>query len=139
MNKMIRLVIADDNPHARHGLRAVLASQPGIEVVGESSHGKEAIALVETMHPDVALLDVRMPIIDGLEATRLIKSRWQGIKVILLSMYAFYEEEAWTSGADAFLVKGCPADELISTILGTNPTKSIKQERTRENHSSKKI
>jgi len=108
MEKLTRLVIADDSPRARHGQRAILAIQPGIEVVGEAGDGKEAISLVEKIQPDGVILDVRMPGMDGLEAARRIKDRWPEIKVIVLSMYATYREEALATGADAFLLKGCP-------------------------------
>jgi len=116
MEKITRLVIADDSPRARHGHRAVLATQPGIEVVGEAGDGKEAVRLVEKIQPDGVILDIRMPGMNGLEATRLIKDRWPEIKVIVLSMYAAYREEALANGADVFLVKGCPVDELLNAI-----------------------
>jgi YesN/AraC family two-component response regulator len=125
MDKITRLIVADDSSHARHGLCAILAAQPGVAIVGEASQGEEALEIVESQHPNVALLDVHMPVMDGIEAARVIKKRWPQVRVILISMYADYQKEALASGADAFLLKGCPADELISTILGTNPTKSI--------------
>jgi DNA-binding NarL/FixJ family response regulator len=116
MEKITRLVIADDSPHARHGQRALLETQPGIEVVGEATDGKEAVRLVEKIQPDSVILDVRMPGMNGLEATRLIKKQWPEIKVIVLSMYAAYQEKALTAGADAFLVKGCSVKELLDAI-----------------------
>jgi DNA-binding NarL/FixJ family response regulator len=116
MEKITRLVIADDSPRARHGQRAVLATQPGIEVVGEAGDGKEAVRLVEKIQPDGVILDVRMPGMNGLEAARRIKDRWPEIKVIVLSMYTAYREEALANGADVFLVKGCPVDELLNAI-----------------------
>ena len=116
MEKTTRLVIADDSPRARHGECAILAIQPGIQVVGEAADGKEAIRLVETIQPDGVILDVRMPGMDGLQASRIIKDRWPEIKVIVLSMYAAYREEALATGADAFLVKGCPTKELLDAI-----------------------
>jgi DNA-binding NarL/FixJ family response regulator len=126
MGKPTRLILADDSPHARHGLRAVLDSQPGIEVTGDASQGEEAIALVEELHPDVALLDVRMPITDGIQATRMIKQRWPKVRVVLISLYADYQVEALATGADAFLVKGCSTEELVTAIVGTQPQKEIK-------------
>ena len=116
--QVIKLVIADDNLHARHGLRAILTSHPGVEVAGEASRGDEAIALVETLQPDVALLDVRMPVTDGVKATRIIKERWPQVRVVLISMYTEYRAEALSTGADAFLVKGCPAEELLAMVTG---------------------
>ncbi len=120
MDKITRLIIADDSPHARSGLRAILMAQPELDIVGEASQGAEALTLVEAQHPHVALLDVRMPVMDGIQAAHAIKKRWPQVRVILISIYADYQKEALESGADAFLVKGCPAKELISTILGSN-------------------
>jgi YesN/AraC family two-component response regulator len=127
MDKKTRLVLADDNSHALHGLRAMLSSQPGLEVAGEASQGDEAIALVEALQPDVALLDVRMPKTDGLQATGVIKKRWPKVRVVLISMYADYKDEALATGADAFLIKGCTAEELLTTILGAQPKKEKKR------------
>ena len=117
MEKLTRLVIADDSPRARRGQCAILAYQPGVKIVGEAADGEEAIRLVETLQPDGIIMDVRMPGLDGLAATRLIKGRWPQIKVIVLSMYATYRAEAIAAGADNFLVKGCPAGELLDAIL----------------------
>ena len=116
MANITRLIIADDSPRARHGERAVLAIQPGIQVVGEAADGQEAIRLVESVHPDGIIMDVRMPGMDGLQASQLIKTRWPQIKVIMLSLYASYRDEAIATGADAFLVKGCPTKELLDAI-----------------------
>lgn len=118
MDKITRLIVADDSPHARHGLCAILTAQPGMLIVGEASQGAEALTMVEMQLPNVALLDVRMPIMDGIEAARAIKKRWPKIKVVLISMYADYRKEALEAGADAFLVKGCPAEELITVVTG---------------------
>ena len=125
MDRITRLIIADDSPHARHGLCAILAAQPGLDIVGEASQGEEALAMIEAQHPNVALLDVHMPVMDGIEAARAIKKRWPQTRVVLISMYADYQKEALASGADAFLVKGCPAEELVSTILGANRRESM--------------
>ncbi len=124
----IHIVIADDNPRALRGLCAILATQPGITIVGKASQGEEALTLVEAQHPQVALLDVCMPVMNGLQATRTIKNRWPQIRVILISMSADPQNNALESGADAFLVKGCPPQDLISTILGSNLTKAKSQQ-----------
>jgi DNA-binding NarL/FixJ family response regulator len=116
MEKITRLVIADDSPHARHGQRALLAIQPGIIVLDEAADGAEAIRLVETLQPNGVIMDVRMPGMDGLQAARLIKSRWPEIKVIIVSMYAAYCDEALATGADAFLEKGCPVADILNAI-----------------------
>jgi YesN/AraC family two-component response regulator len=120
---MIRLIVVDNSPHARHGLCAILATQPGMDIVGEASQGLEALALVEAKQPHVALMDVRMPVMNGIQAAREIKNRWPQVRVILISMYADYQKEALESGADAFLVKGCPAEELVTAIVGPQPKK----------------
>ena len=123
MDRMIRLIVVDNSPHARHGLCAILATQPGMDIVGEASQGLEALALVEAKQPHVALMDVRMPVMNGIQAAREIKNRWPQVRVILISMYADYQKEAVESGADAFLVKGCLAEELVTAIMGTQPQK----------------
>jgi YesN/AraC family two-component response regulator len=74
--------------------------------------------MIQNQVPDVVLMDMKMPVMDGLEATRIIKSRWPDIKVIILSMYSDYLSEARSSGADKFLVKGCSIDEMMSAITG---------------------
>jgi DNA-binding NarL/FixJ family response regulator len=117
MMQHIRVLIADDRLSSRNGLKALLATRPGIEIVGEAADGQEAIQFVEQCRPDVVLMDVRMPLIDGLEATRIIKDRWPEVKVIVLTMYPTHQAEALAAGADAFLVKGCPAEDLLEAIL----------------------
>lgn len=121
--KVTRLLIADDSPRARDGLRAILTTQPGIEIVAEASQGEEAIALVEEHHPDVALLDVRMPVLDGIETARAIKDHWPNVRVVLISLYEDSQAEALSSGADAFLIKGCLAEELLSAVTDSSTTK----------------
>jgi len=116
--KITHLIIADDSPRARDGLRTILTTQPNLEVVGEASQGNEAVLLVEARQPDVVLLDVRMPVLDGVQAARTIKSRWPRIRVVLISLYADYQSQALSAGADAFLVKGCPAAEIITAVIG---------------------
>lgn len=125
MTPTIRVLIADDRPRSRDGLRALLASWPRLEVVGEAGDGREAVRGVETCHPDVVLMDVRMPALDGLAATRLIKERWPQVKVVILTMYPLRRAEALSAGADACLVKGCTTEELLAAIYG--PGESAKE------------
>ncbi len=117
MKQHIRVLIADDRLSSRNGLRALLATQLEIEIVGEAADGREAVHLVEQCQPDVVLMDLRMPVIDGLEATRMIKGRWPQVKVIALTMYSSHQSEALAAGADVFLVKGCSAEDLLEAIL----------------------
>jgi DNA-binding NarL/FixJ family response regulator len=116
MDQGIRVLIADDGTPSRNGLRALLASLPAVEVVREASDGQEAIRLIEDAQPDVVLMDVRMPELDGLRATRLIKRRWPWVRVVVLTLYATYLAEALAAGADSFLVKGCPTEELVNAL-----------------------
>ncbi len=127
--RTIRLIVVDDSLPARHGLCAILAGRQGIEIVGEASQGLDALALVEEKQPQAALLDVRMPVMDGMQAARLIKQRWPQTRVILISMFADHESEALDAGADAFVVKGCPAEELATAIMGEPPPEESRKER----------
>jgi len=112
-----KVLIADDNTRARSGLRLLLSLQPEIEVIGEAVDGPEAVDLVRDRQPNVVLMDVRMPLLDGLEATRRMKAHWPEIRVALTSMIAAHRAKALAAGADAFLVKGCPTEELLAAIL----------------------
>ena len=112
-----RVLIADDQRSVREGLRSVLALSPRMEVVGEAVDGQDAVHLVAERHPDVVLMDIQMPVMDGLEATRLIKSQWPCVRVIVLTIYARYQAKALSAGADVFLVKGCEAQALQEAIL----------------------
>jgi DNA-binding NarL/FixJ family response regulator len=127
MTKRIRVLVADNQPRARQSMKALLAAWSEVEEVGEAASGREAVRLVEAFQPDVALIDVRMPEMDGLEATRLIKAKWPQVKVILLSMYVEYETAAIAAGADAFVAKGDLAKKL-RTILA-DVTRDPEQDR----------
>ena len=116
----LRLLIVDDNATARSGMKALLEATVLHEkelLIFEAATGQEAIEFVETIQPDIVLMDVHMPGLDGIEATRIIKERWTNIRVVVLTMYAAYQDDAMAAGADVFLLKGCTADALLAAIL----------------------
>ncbi|MGD8405673.1 MAG: response regulator transcription factor [Anaerolineales bacterium] len=116
MNTPTKIMVVEDNGRARSALIACISLQAGMRITAEASNGREAIEKIKSSHPDVVILDMQMPVMDGLEATRIIKKRWPNVKVIALTMYQNYQPEALSAGADAFLVKGCSVGELISTV-----------------------
>ena len=118
MNNKLRVLVVDDQESHRKGVMALLEFAEGIEVTHEASNGQEALRMVAAEQPDVVLMDVRMPIMDGLEATRQIKRRWPQVKVIVLTMYASHEAQAMTAGADWFLQKGNVSGSLEDIIRG---------------------
>jgi DNA-binding NarL/FixJ family response regulator len=111
-----KVLITDDRLTSRKGLRALLLTQPDIQVIGEAANGQKAIQFIEQYQPDVVIMDAKMPHMNGLEATRIIKKKWSDIRVIILTMHDDIREEALNAGADGFLVKGCPADQIIQEI-----------------------
>ena len=116
MTECVRVLIADDQPRARQGLKALLATWPQVKEVQEAANGQEALVLVEESQPDLVLMDIRMPKMDGLEATRRIKAKWPQIKIVVLSMYTEYAADALAAGADAFVCKGEPPGKLLATL-----------------------
>jgi DNA-binding NarL/FixJ family response regulator len=114
--RTIKTLIVEDRPRTRQALRALLSTEPTVVVVGESADGAEAIRLIETLHPDLVLMDIAMPGLDGLAATRLIKERWPATRVIALTMYPHYQQMARDAGADLVLSKGDPPERLLAII-----------------------
>jgi YesN/AraC family two-component response regulator len=112
----MNVLIVDDDKASREGLRELIELRPDIRVVGEAIDGEEAIDLVDALRPDLVVMDVQMPKMDGLEATRRIKQRLPDIRVILLTMYREYRAAAERSGADAFLVKGEGIGALLKAL-----------------------
>jgi DNA-binding NarL/FixJ family response regulator len=112
----MQILIADDQPRARQSLKALLATWPTVDWIHEACNGQEAVLAVEEATPDVVVMDARMPDMDGLAATRLIKERWPRVKVVVWSMYPEYESEARLAGADAFVTKGEPPQQLLARI-----------------------
>ncbi len=124
MTERIRVLVVDDQPRARQSLKALLATWPPLAEVREAANGRQAIGRVEESRPDVVLMDARMPEMDGVEATRLIKAQWPQVKVVVLSMYAEYLDQAVAAGADAFIGKGEPPEKLLHTLenMARTPT-----------------
>jgi len=118
MSDRIRVLIADDHIIVRSGLRLLLEAEPDIDVVGEALDGNEALSLVEKHHPDVVLMDISMPGMDGLEATRRIKAGWPEIKVLVLTMHRSdeYFFEMLKAGASGYILKGAETSELIQAV-----------------------
>ena len=114
------MVIADDQQLIRTGLRMILAAEPGIEVVGEASTGTGAVAMTRELRPDVVLMDIRMPDLDGIEATRRILAGSQEPKTSVLILTTFdldeYVYDALRAGASGFLLKDAPTHQLIAGI-----------------------
>jgi DNA-binding NarL/FixJ family response regulator len=114
-----RVVIADDQELVRTGFRVILDSEPDIEVVGEAGNGREAVVAAKQLEPDVVLMDIRMPVLDGLAATRRIVTRPDSRpRVLILTTFDLdeYVFEALRSGASGFMLKDNPADQLITAI-----------------------
>jgi len=115
---MIRVIIADDQALVRGGFHSILAGQDDIEVVGETAEGNETVELVERLQPDVVLMDIRMPGIDGLEATRRIVARGIATRVLVLTTFDVddYVYEAMKAGASGFLLKTTPPRQLADAV-----------------------
>jgi DNA-binding NarL/FixJ family response regulator len=113
-----RVLIVDDNAKVRRELRTVLALAGDVEVLGEAEDGQEAIRQVEALRPDVVVIDLEMPVMDGYEATRQIKTHSPGCRVIALSIHGdeTARQQASRAGVDDFIVKGAPMDSLIRAM-----------------------
>jgi DNA-binding NarL/FixJ family response regulator len=115
---MIRLLLVDDLVIFRQGLAALINLEPDIEIVGEAGNGEEAIILAETLRPDVILMDVRMPICNGVEATKVIHQRFPWIRIMVLT--TFDEDEyicqSLQNGALGYILKSTPSQQLATTI-----------------------
>lgn len=116
--KPARLVIADDHDLVRSGLRALLTGVPNLQVLGEAANGREALELCRRFEPDLVLMDVRMPEMDGLAATRAIKHRYPRTSVLVLTIHEnqSYMLEALKAGAAGYILKDAPRKELLGAI-----------------------
>lgn len=115
---MIRVAIADDHAIVRTGLRALLKAEPCMELVGEATGGYEAMDLVDKMRPDVLVLDLSMPDLDGITVTKKIKPRFPGVRILILTIHAdeALVREAIKAGASGYILKRAAEAELISAI-----------------------
>jgi DNA-binding NarL/FixJ family response regulator len=116
MSQPIRVLIVDDSARTRDGLRALLDTGADIELVGEATNGQDALRLVEELQPTVVLMDLEMPLMNGVEATRLIKQSWPATNVIVITSSAAKRAAALAAGADAFMIKGDAPSRLLATI-----------------------
>lgn len=110
------VLIVDDDRASREGLRELLELRPNLEIVGEATDGAEAVGLATRLHPDLVIMDVQMPNMDGLEATRRIKADHPEMRVVLLTTYRDYQAAATRAGADAFLLKGDGIAPLLAAL-----------------------
>ena len=114
----LQVLIVDDSPQVRQELRTLLTLAGEIEIVGEATDGLEAVRLAEALQPEVVLMDLEMPVMDGYEAARQIKSRWPTCRVVALTVHGYKaaRQKASQSGVDVFLVKGASVETLVQAI-----------------------
>lgn len=115
----IQILLADDHKITRDGLKALLESQKNMTVIGEAENGRKAVRLALELHPDVIVMDINMPELNGIEATRQIRTELPEAKIIALSMYSDkrYVVGMLKAGVSGYLLKNCAFDELVSAIL----------------------
>ncbi len=125
-SKKIRVMLVDDHDMVRRGLATFLTVKPDLELVGEARDGQEALELCEAVQPDVILMDLVMPEMDGAEATRVIRERWPGIQILALTSFQEKEliRDALQAGAIGYLLKNITIDELATAIRSANAGQS---------------
>jgi DNA-binding NarL/FixJ family response regulator len=130
-SKKIRVLIADDHPAVRQSLQRLLNRQKDIQVVGEAINGEEAISLVSRIHPDVLLLDIEMPVIDGIEVTRELRHEKSGVRILILSGYADQEyiRLVMQQGVFGYLVKDEPPARIADAIRTVASGKRISRKK----------
>jgi DNA-binding NarL/FixJ family response regulator len=124
--KPVRVLLVDDMPQVRHDLRQLLELTGQIEIIAEARDGAQAVRLAAELAPDVIVMDLEMPNMDGYEATRRIKQRQPALRVVILSVHAgqLEQERARAAGAEAFVMKGANYEVLVNAILGRNDSPS---------------
>ncbi len=126
-NTPIKVLIVDDHPVVRDGLRGLFAGDPEFEVVGEAENGREAVSRTEVFHPDVVLMDLRMPVLDGVGATREIVERGLGARVLIVTTYDTDSDvlPAIEAGATGYLLKDTPREELRRAVRAAAAGESV--------------
>ena len=114
-----KILLVDDVESVRWDLRMLLNLSGDLDIVGEATNGLDAIRLTESLRPDVVLMDLEMPLMDGYEATRLIKALFPSCRIVALTVHSYDEarKKANRSGVDAFIVKGAPVETIVQSIL----------------------
>ncbi len=117
-NRHIRVLAVDDDENVRSVMELVLTIYDDMQIVGTAANGAEAVKMAAEKHPDVILMDVKMPVMDGITATRLIRERYPGVHVVMLSTYGDKElvRKAMGAGASAYLSKNISTDRLVDSI-----------------------
>jgi two-component system, NarL family, response regulator NreC len=116
--KRIRILLADDHAVVRQGFKMILSAQPDMEIVGEAGNGREAVELAEQLRPDIVVMDVAMPELNGIEATRRLSASAPHSRVVALSMHkdSVYVRETLRAGARGYLLKDSPAPDLLAAV-----------------------
>jgi CheY-like chemotaxis protein len=116
----LRVLLADDHAIVRQGLVSLLSDEDAIEIVGEATNGREAVNLADQLRPDVVIMDVSMPVLSGVEATRQIKKELPRTRIIALSMWEQSEvrEKMYRAGAESYVLKTAPSEELVAALRG---------------------
>lgn len=127
MSEVIRILLADDHPIVRRGMVSILNIEDDIEVIGEAENGEEAVTRTLSLKPDVVLMDLQMPVVDGVEAIRRIRAKMPDAKILILTTFADDDHimEGIAAGARGYLLKDAPPDRLIEAIRATFRGKSL--------------
>lgn len=135
---MIRVVLVDDQSAVRSGVQAFLSVQPDIEVVGEASNGAEALAIVAQVHPDVVLMDVRMPVLDGVAATKRMRAAYPEIQIVLFTTFDSdgYVHEGVQAGAAGYLLKNASVQAIVEALHTASQGRSLHSPDQRDNGAS---
>lgn len=116
--RIMRIIVADDHPVIRRGLMELIGNEPGVSIIGEACDGIEAVELARLLHPDLILMDINMPEMNGVKATQIIKSELPEIQVVAISMYEDQHiiHKMMEAGATTYIVKGESFDKLLAVI-----------------------